>query len=85
MSARLELLDQYLGEFDPLPSARQESVVQWQKKMTTPWSFEQKVAGGPDAKTIFTVNWLINDQKLDGQVRVILVVSGCVVLFFAER
>jgi len=67
VSARLELLDQYLGEFDPLPSARQESVVQWQKKRTTPWSFEQKVAGGADAKTIFTVNWLINDQKLDGQ------------------
>ena len=67
MVARLELLDQYLGEFDPLPSARQESVVLWQKKRTQPWSLEQRVAGGADAKTIFTLNWLINDEKLDGQ------------------
>lgn len=69
VTARLELLDQYLGEFDPLPTARQESVIQWQKKRTEPWTLEQKVAGGADAKTIFTLNWLINDQKLDGQVR----------------
>jgi len=72
VQARLELLDQYLGEFDPLPLARQESVVQWQKKRTQPWTLEQKVAGGADAKTIFTVNWLINDQKLDGQEEIAL-------------
>ncbi len=69
MAARLELLDQYLGEFDPLPTARKESVIQWQKKRSQPWALEQKVAGGTDAKTIFTLNWLINDEKLDGQVK----------------
>jgi len=67
VAARLALLDEYLGEFEALPTARQESVVQWQKKRQSPWTLEQTVAGGADAKTIFTVNWLINDAKLDGQ------------------
>ncbi len=67
VTARLELLDQYLGEFDAMPAAPKESMVAWQKKMNTPRTVEQKYPAGEDGKILMTINWLMNDKELEPQ------------------
>ena len=60
--ARLELLEQYLAEFDAKPQAKVDSVIGWQKKRDSPWAIEQHYPAGEDGTALMTVNWLINDQ-----------------------
>ncbi len=67
VTARLELLEQYLGEFDAMPTSPKESVVAWQKKMNTPRTVEQKYPAGEDGKILMTINWLVNDKELEPQ------------------
>jgi len=67
VTARLELLEQYLGEFDALPQAPKDSVIEWQKKVTEPRVIEQKYPAGEDGKILMTVNWLVNDQQLTSE------------------
>lgn len=35
---RLQILDEYLGQFEPLPGAKERSVVQWQQRLSEPRS-----------------------------------------------
>ena len=65
--ARLELIEQYLGEFDAKPQAKTDSIVGWQKKRNSPWAIEQHYPAGEDGTSLMTVNWLINDQTLTPQ------------------
>jgi len=65
--ARLELIEQYLGEFEAKPQAKAESVIGWQKKRDSPWAIEQHYPAGDDGTSLMTVNWLINDQPLTPQ------------------
>jgi len=65
--ARLELIESYLGEFEPNPAGPKESVIEWQKKRDTPWALEQKYPAGADGKPLMTVNWLLNDEPFSPQ------------------
>ena len=65
--ARLELIEQYLSEFEAKPQAKVDSVIGWQKKRDRPWAIEQHYPAGADGTSLMTVNWLINDQTLTPQ------------------
>jgi Zn-dependent M16 (insulinase) family peptidase len=65
--ARLELIDEYLSEFEARPHAKSDSVIGWQKKRDSPWAIEQLYPAGEDGTALMTVNWLINDQILTPQ------------------
>ena len=65
--ARLELIEQYLCEFDAKPQAKTDSIVGWRKKRNSPWAIEQHYPAGEDGTSLMTVNWLINDQTLTPQ------------------
>ena len=65
--ARLELIDEYLSEFEARPHAKSDSVIGWQKKRDSPWAIEQLYPAGEDGTSLMTVNWLINDQILTPQ------------------
>jgi len=65
--ARLELIEQYLSEFEAKPQAKLDSVIGWQKKRDSPWAIEQHYPAGDDGTSLMTVNWLINDQTLTPQ------------------
>eukprot|EP00429_Kryptoperidinium_foliaceum_P042989 CAMPEP_0176124514 /NCGR_PEP_ID=MMETSP0120_2-20121206/62782_1 /TAXON_ID=160619 /ORGANISM="Kryptoperidinium foliaceum, Strain CCMP 1326" /LENGTH=1070 /DNA_ID=CAMNT_0017459297 /DNA_START=74 /DNA_END=3282 /DNA_ORIENTATION=+ len=62
---RLELMDEYLSEFDALPEAKPASVVPWQKKVYTEPKREQYPypigADQPETHMVM-VNWLMNDE-----------------------
>jgi hypothetical protein len=62
---RLELLDEYLRDFDePATPASLHSRVAVQKKMTSPRSLELQYPTGSkdETKQIFSVSWLLNDE-----------------------
>lgn len=63
---RLNLLDEYLGEFDRIPVTSQ---VQFQPKNRQPTRIELPFPVGPGTvpKNTVTVNWLLNDQALSAK------------------
>lgn len=64
---RLELMDEYLQEFDMLPDAKEKSQIQWQSKtyMEPKKEFETYPAGADQPEThLLTVNWLLNDKPM---------------------
>jgi len=63
---RLELLDEYLKEFDYRDCNKDESMVKWQKKIDTPWKHSAYFATNEDGigKHMVSVNWLLNDSPL---------------------
>lgn len=63
--SRLELMDEYLKEFDELPEAKPASAIPWQKKVYTEPK-QQKLpypvgADQPETHMVM-VNWLMNDR-----------------------
>jgi len=64
---RLEIMDEYLSEFDANPSCKTGSVVQWQAKRFTEPKREQHYypSGADQPEThMMAVNWLLNDEPL---------------------
>lgn len=64
---RLELMDQYLSEFDASPESKPGSVVQYQKKTYTEpkhLKFPYPVGGDQPENHMVMVNWLMNDEPL---------------------
>lgn len=61
---RLNLLDEYLKDFDVIPITSQ---VQYQPKFTKPTrlNVEFPISPGTDLKHMITLNWLLNDEKLE--------------------
>jgi presequence protease len=65
--ARLELMDEYLDDFQALPEAKVKSQVAWQaKRFDEPLrQVEQYPIGDDQPEThMLTVNWLINDKPM---------------------
>lgn len=64
---RLELMDEYLSEFDLSPDSKVKSQIEWQpKKYTEPKKEMQFYPAGADQPEthMLTVNWLLNDKPL---------------------
>ncbi|KAG7356157.1 peptidase M16C family-associated protein [Nitzschia inconspicua] len=64
---RLEIMDEYLREFDYSPESKPGSVIQWQKKMyTEPKKEVHPYPIGEDQPEthMMMVNWLMNDKPL---------------------
>lgn len=68
---RLELMDEYLKEFEDSPESAPGSVVAWQKKVypEPKWVKEAYPAGGADGEEthMVNVNWLLHDEPLTAQ------------------
>lgn len=67
VAKRLELMDEYLNEFDASPESKPASTVQWQKKTFTEpqWSRHPYPSGADQPDThLLTVNWLLNDKPV---------------------
>lgn len=64
---RLELMDEYLREFDAAPETIEDSRIEWQpKKFTEPQrTIEYYPAGADQPEThSLSINWLLNDRPL---------------------
>jgi presequence protease len=64
---RLELMDEYLRDFDASEDYKEKSKVKWQtKKFDAPIREKQTYPAGADqeATNMFMMNWLINDRPL---------------------
>ena len=64
---RLELMDEYLKDFDASEEYKAKSEIQWQsKKFTEPIRETRTYPAGADqeATNMFMMNWLINDRPL---------------------
>eukprot|EP00978_Attheya_sp_CCMP212_P002284 scaffold4708_cov55-Attheya_sp.AAC.1 len=67
VAKRLELMDEYLSEFDASPESKPASTVQWQKKTFTEpqWSRHPYPSGADQPDThMLMVNWLLNDKPV---------------------
>ena len=68
---RLEIMDEYLGDFEDSPESKPGSKIQWQKKRYTepvkvrhPYPVSDKGEGGQPDTHLTMVNWLVNDAPL---------------------
>eukprot|EP00548_Thalassiothrix_antarctica_P007474 CAMPEP_0194146632 /NCGR_PEP_ID=MMETSP0152-20130528/21136_1 /TAXON_ID=1049557 /ORGANISM="Thalassiothrix antarctica, Strain L6-D1" /LENGTH=1085 /DNA_ID=CAMNT_0038847193 /DNA_START=62 /DNA_END=3319 /DNA_ORIENTATION=+ len=64
---RLEIMDEYLQDFEPSPESKPKSVVDWQKKTFKEpkkeiHTYPAAAADGDDATHMVTINWLMNDR-----------------------
>lgn len=67
VAERLELMDEYLSEFDASPESQPGSVVEWQEKSITEpkWETHLYPAGADQPETnMVMVNWLVNEKPL---------------------
>jgi Zn-dependent M16 (insulinase) family peptidase len=67
---RLELMDEYLKDFDPSPESKPASKVGWQKKtFTEPRREEHPYPAGADQPEshMIMVNWLLNEAALNAE------------------
>lgn len=65
VSERLELMDEYLSEFDASPESKPGSVIEWQKKTITEptWEKHSYPVGADQPEThMVMVNWLMNEK-----------------------
>jgi len=65
---RLEIMDEYLSEFDRSPESKPASKIQWQKKVfTEPKVLKKPYPSGADQPDthMIQVNWLMNDKPLN--------------------
>ena len=63
---RLELMDEYLSEFDASPESKPASTIEWQKKTITEprWETHPYPVGADQPETnMVMVNWLMNDRS----------------------
>jgi Zn-dependent M16 (insulinase) family peptidase len=66
---RLDMMCEYLDEFDAADADTTGSAIQWQKKRDAPWRIQESFPtgegeeGGP-GKHMLSVNWLLNDEPL---------------------
>lgn len=63
---RLELMDEYLNEFDASEEYKEKSKIEWQmKSYTEPKREVGSYPAGVDqpATNMFTINWLLNDKR----------------------
>ncbi|KAG5183571.1 Metalloenzyme, LuxS/M16 peptidase-like protein [Tribonema minus] len=63
---RLELLDEYLSEFDRADADPAASTIQWQKMRQEPWSYTETFPASEEASKqhMLSVNWLLNDTPM---------------------
>ena len=64
---RLELMDEYLNDFEASAEYKEKSKVEWQpKKFPEPLREVQTYPAGADqpATHMFMINWLLNDQPM---------------------
>jgi len=68
---RLEIMDEYLGDFDDSPESKPGSTIEWQKKRYSepvkfrhPYPVSDKGEGGQPDTHLLMVNWLMNDRPL---------------------
>eukprot|EP00611_Tribonema_gayanum_P022355 TRINITY_DN4469_c0_g1_i1.p1 TRINITY_DN4469_c0_g1~~TRINITY_DN4469_c0_g1_i1.p1 ORF type:complete len:1067 (+),score=347.82 TRINITY_DN4469_c0_g1_i1:601-3801(+) len=63
---RLELLDEYLSEFDSADADPAASTIQWQKMRQEPWSYTETFPASEEASKqhMLSVNWLLNDTPM---------------------
>jgi presequence protease len=74
---RLELMDEYLKEFDASDDFKQKSKIDWQRKVFTEPKREvgeYPVGADQEATHMFTVNWLLNDTPLTAVDQLVLAV-----------
>eukprot|EP00299_Pterocystis_sp_00344_P019771 c9778_g1_i3.p1 GENE.c9778_g1_i3~~c9778_g1_i3.p1 ORF type:complete len:868 (+),score=253.71 c9778_g1_i3:36-2606(+) len=66
VSKRLDIIDEYLRDYNADPTAPQNSTIAWQQKNRTFSLVERKYpcAEGQDAKLYSQIDWLINDKPL---------------------
>merc|ERR1711966_448027 len=71
VAKRLELMDEYLRDFDASPESKPGSEVAWQKKrfeapktVRHPYPVSDKGEGGAPDTHLTMVNWLMNDKPL---------------------
>eukprot|EP00566_Odontella_aurita_P036387 CAMPEP_0113595386 /NCGR_PEP_ID=MMETSP0015_2-20120614/39674_1 /TAXON_ID=2838 /ORGANISM="Odontella" /LENGTH=1132 /DNA_ID=CAMNT_0000502629 /DNA_START=33 /DNA_END=3431 /DNA_ORIENTATION=- /assembly_acc=CAM_ASM_000160 len=67
VATRLELMDEYLNEFDASPESKPGSEVQWQAKTfeEPKWERHPYPAGADQPEThMVQVNWLLNDEPM---------------------
>ena len=70
VQTRLELMDEYLKDFQPSPESKPASQVQFQKKtFAAPVKSQHPYPAGSDqAEThMITVNWLLNDEAINSE------------------
>jgi len=64
---RLNLMDEYLSEFDASPESKPGSVIEWQKKTITEPTWEKHpypVGADQPETSMVMVNWLLNERPL---------------------
>jgi len=67
VATRLELMDEYLSEFDASPESKPGSVIEWQKKKYTEpqhLKYPYPIGGDQPETHMVMVNWLMNDAQL---------------------
>jgi len=65
--SRLEIMDEYLKEFDESPESKPASKIEWQKKLYSEPRRERHpypVGGGQPELHMTSVNWLLNDEPM---------------------
>jgi len=65
--ARLQIMDEYLDDFDFSPESKPGSVVEWQQKIYTKPKKEvhpYPIGDGQPETHMMNMNWLMNDKKL---------------------
>jgi len=68
---RLEIMDEYLDDFEDSPESKPGSTIEWQKKRFTepvkvrhPYPVSDKGEDAPEDTHLMQVNWLVNDAPL---------------------
>ena len=71
VSKRLEIMDEYLNDFDPSPESAPGSKIDWQKKryadpvkVRHPYPVSDKGEGAEADTHLTMVNWLMNDEVM---------------------
>jgi len=71
VAERLEIMAEYLGDFDASPESKPGSAIEWQKKryeepvkVRHPYPVSDKGADGQPDTHLMQVNWLMNDKQL---------------------
>lgn len=78
---RLEIMDEYLADFDPSPESAPGSKIAWQKKryvapvsVRHPYPVSDKGEGGEEDTHLTMTNWLLNDRPMSTMEEITLTV-----------
>ncbi|KAL3816824.1 hypothetical protein ACHAXA_008687 [Cyclostephanos tholiformis] len=81
VSRRLDIMDEYLGDFDDSPESRPGSKIEWQRKryvepvtVRHPYPVSDKGEGGEPDTHLTMTNWLLNDRPMTAMEEITLTV-----------